>query len=100
MGVCYENVVRPLLFQMEPEEAHAMGSRLLRLAPKVPGLCSLLRAYSLVREDRPVKLFGLEFPNRVGLAAGMDKDAEFTRLVDPPSLISENRAVSLNPSRR
>lgn len=82
MGVCYENVVRPLLFRMEPEEAHATGSRLLRLAPKVPGLCSLLRAYSLVREDRPVKLFGLEFPNRVGLAAGMDKDAEFTRVVE------------------
>ena len=38
--------------------------------------------YSQVCEDRPVKLFGLEFPNRVGLAAGMDKNAEFCRAVE------------------
>ena len=39
-------------------------------------------AYSQVCEDRPVKLFGLEFPNRIGLAAGMDKNAEFCRAVE------------------
>ncbi|MGC6455398.1 MAG: quinone-dependent dihydroorotate dehydrogenase [Coraliomargaritaceae bacterium] len=82
MGVVYENLVRPLLFRMEPEQAHDMGAKVLRAMPKAPGLCPLLRAYSQFCEDRPVKLFGLEFPNRVGLAAGMDKNAEFCRAVE------------------
>ncbi|MFW6217744.1 MAG: quinone-dependent dihydroorotate dehydrogenase, partial [Verrucomicrobiota bacterium] len=44
--------------------------------------CALFRRYNQVREDHPVKLFGLEFPNRVGLAAGMDKDGEFPRAIE------------------
>jgi dihydroorotate dehydrogenase len=48
----------------------------------LPTLCRLFRAYNMVREDKPVKLFGLEFPNRVGLAAGMDKDGEFPRAIE------------------
>lgn len=82
MGVVYENLIRSLLFRMEPEQAHDMGRRALRAAPRVPGLCPLLRNFCQVREDCPVQLFGLEFPNRVGLAAGMDKDAEFPRAVE------------------
>ena len=82
MGVVYENIVRPFLFRMDPEQAHEVGGKVLRAIPRVPGLCSLLRAYSQVCEDRPVKLFGLEFPNRIGLAAGMDKNAEFCRAVE------------------
>ena len=82
MGTVYENIIRPLLFRMEPERAHHLGCHLLKTAVKVPGLCRIMRNYSLVREDRPVKLFGLEFPNRVGLAAGMDKDAEFPRAAE------------------
>ena len=82
MGIVYENLVRPLLFRMDPEQAHDMGGKVLRTLPKVPGSCALLRGYSQVCEDRPVKLFGLEFPNRVGLAAGMDKNAEFCRAVE------------------
>lgn len=82
MGLVYQNLVRPLLFRMEPEQAHNFGCRLLRAAPRIPGMCALLRYFSQVREDRPVQLFDLEFPNRVGLAAGMDKDGEFPRTVE------------------
>lgn len=82
MGKLYENIVRPLLFRMEPEQAHDRGRSMLMTMGKIPGLCPLLRAYNQVREDKPVKLFGLEFPNRVGLAAGMDKDGEFARAVE------------------
>jgi dihydroorotate dehydrogenase len=65
-------LVRPLLFSLDPEAAHdlAFGSldvaarfHLARLAlPRVP--------------DDPVEVMGLRFPNRVGLAAGLDKNAE------------------------
>ena len=82
MGFIYENIVRSVLFRMEPEQAHDRGRTALMSMGKLPTLCNLLRAYNQVREDKPVKLFGLEFPNRVGLAAGMDKDGEFCRAVE------------------
>lgn len=82
MGFIYENIVRPVLFKMEPEQAHDRGRTALMAMGSVPTLCSLLRRYNQVTEDKPVKLFGLEFPNRVGLAAGMDKDGEFPRATE------------------
>lgn len=82
MGFIYENIVRPILFRMEPEQAHDRGRTALMTLGRVPGLCPLLRSYNQVCEAKPVKLFGLEFPNRVGLAAGMDKDGEFCRAIE------------------
>lgn len=82
MGCIYENIIRPALFRMEPEQAHDRGRTLLMAMGATPTLCGLIRRYNQVREDRPVKLFGLEFPNRVGLAAGMDKDGEFARAIE------------------
>ncbi len=67
---------------MEPEEVHDRVRAILILLGKIPGLCPLLTSCNQVRENKPVKLFGLEFPNRVGLAAGMDKDGEFCRAVE------------------
>ncbi|WP_269523877.1 quinone-dependent dihydroorotate dehydrogenase [Coraliomargarita parva] len=82
MASIYENIIRPLLFRMEPEQAHDRGRTLLMTMGKVPGLCPMYRRYNQVRSDKPVRLFGLDFPNRVGLAAGMDKDGEFARAVE------------------
>jgi dihydroorotate dehydrogenase len=82
MGCIYENIIRPILFRMEPEQAHDRGRTALMTLGSMPTLCALIRSYNQVREDKPVKLFGLEFPNRVGLAAGMDKDGEFTRAIE------------------
>ena len=82
MGFIYENMVRPVLFKMEPEQAHDRGRTALMTMGALPTLCRLVRHYNLVKEDKPVKLFGLEFPNRVGLAAGMDKDGEFPRAIE------------------
>jgi len=82
MSYIYENIIRPILFKMEPEHAHDRGQALLVALNKFPALCSLLRMCNQVREDQPVRLFGLKFPNRVGLAAGMDKDGEFPRAVE------------------
>jgi len=82
MGFIYENIVRPVLFKMEPEQAHDRGRAALMSLGSLPTFCSLMRYMNQVREDKPVKLFGLEFPNRVGLAAGMDKDGEFPRAIE------------------
>ena len=55
-------LARPLLFALEPETAHRLGLHLARFSfPRLPAC--------------PVRAMGLEFPNPVGLAAGLDKDA-------------------------
>ncbi len=82
MGFVYENIVRPALFRMEPEQAHDRGRNALMALGRVPLLCRAVRAYNQVCEDKPVELFGLEFPNRIGLAAGMDKDGEFPKAIE------------------
>jgi len=58
-------LARPLLFSLDPEAAHHLALRLSRFA---------LRASV---PDRPVTVMGLHFPNPVGLAAGLDKDAAY-----------------------
>ena len=63
-------LARPLLFALDPETAHLLT---LALAD-APLRFGLLRA----RVPRcPVRAMGLEFPNPVGLAAGLDKNAEY-----------------------
>jgi dihydroorotate dehydrogenase len=73
----YESFLRPALFRMDPEAAHHLTLRLLRLSAAVPLVLPILRRmFQPERPPRPVSVFGLTFPNRVGLAAGYDKEAE------------------------
>lgn len=64
---------RPLLFQLDPETAHAASMQGLKLAHRA-GLTRLL-VKSV--KSKPVKAMGMEFPNPLGLAAGLDKHAEY-----------------------
>lgn len=66
------SLIRPILFRLDPEWAHLLTLRGIRLAHSA-GL-SILYAHPPVVD--PVELFGLRFPNRVGLAAGLDKNGE------------------------
>lgn len=66
-------LLRPLLFRLDPEHAHALTLQLIRLAGRLPPLGALLRAWFQCPQ-KPVQAFGLSFPNPVGLAAGYDKD--------------------------
>jgi dihydroorotate dehydrogenase len=66
-------LLRPLLFRLDPESAHGLSLRALQLLGALSPLAGLLRARN-TPGTRPVPLFGLTFPNRVGLAAGYDKD--------------------------
>ena len=71
------HLLRPLLFRLPPESAHAAALRLLQGAGAVPAfaraLACLLGTHNL--PAAPVHAFGLTFRNPVGLAAGYDKDA-------------------------
>ena len=66
---------RPLLFRLDPEDAHQLTLRLLSITGSTSIGRMLLRLlYSQDRQGLSVNLFGLKFPNPVGLAAGYDKD--------------------------
>ena len=77
MDFLYRQLFRPALFRMDSERAHEVGvdamAWLGRLAPLRWALEAANRLDASVY--RPVSLFGLTFPNRVGLAAGFDKNA-------------------------
>ena len=60
-------LLRPLLFSLAPETAHNLSLNALDQAAKL----GLLRQ---TLPTDPVTLMGITFPNRVGLAAGLDKD--------------------------
>ena len=64
-------LARPFLFGLDPELAHEITLRGLAAVQGTP----LTWAYCNARVDDPVEIAGLHFPNRVGLAAGLDKNA-------------------------
>jgi len=67
---------RTALFKLEPETAHAVSLAAIARAGAVPPVRAALAACFCVPDAEPVEAFGLTFPNRVGLAAGYDKDGE------------------------
>jgi len=66
-------VLRPLLFRLTPERAHALTLHALRIAGNFPPSCKILESIYQA-PAKPVTVFGLTFKNPVGLAAGYDKD--------------------------
>jgi dihydroorotate dehydrogenase len=62
---------RPFLFGIDPEAAHDLTLAMLARTQNTPLTCT----YGSARVDDPITLAGLTFPNRVGLAAGLDKNA-------------------------
>jgi dihydroorotate dehydrogenase len=81
----YKSLIRPLLFAFDPEAVHYFSFSSIKLLNKVPGFSSLSR--KLYKKNHPAlkrELFGLQFENPVGMAAGFDKEAkaykEFTNL--------------------
>ncbi len=65
-------LARPLLFTLDPETAHALVFASLDRAAKL-GIAQIVAPHL---EPSPVTVMGIEFPNRVGLAAGLDKNAQ------------------------
>src|SRR5436309_4510594 len=67
----YVRFVRSLLFSLDPETAHRLTIELLRAASHFDFALHWLRFFQ--PSSKPKKLFGLNFPNRMGLAAALDE---------------------------
>jgi dihydroorotate dehydrogenase len=63
-------LTRPFLFGLDPEAAHDLTLGSIAKLQNSPAMCLWQQA----RVDDPVTVAGLRFPNRVGLAAGLDKN--------------------------
>src|ERR1700730_17261718 len=66
-GAFYRALLRPILFSLDAETAHHIALSMLSMIPSLP-----------VSNDPPElhsSIWGMEFSNPIGLAAGMDKDA-------------------------
>jgi dihydroorotate dehydrogenase len=73
----YKTIIRPILFWFDPEKVHYFTFSIIRFVCKIPGFSSLLKSLYWVDDKRlEVEVFGLKFPNPIGLAAGFDKDAK------------------------
>jgi dihydroorotate dehydrogenase len=73
----YKFIIRPILFLFDPEKIHNFTFFCLRLASSVPGIPYLVKkSFQLKHPSLERELFGIKFPNPVGLAAGLDKNAE------------------------
>jgi dihydroorotate dehydrogenase len=68
----YQRVLRPLLFLLDSETAHDLAIQMLRRASESKLLLQQLRRFQPPPD--PVTMCGLTFPNRIGLAAGFDKN--------------------------
>lgn len=74
----YNYIVRPILFLFQPETVHHLVVGLIKLSFRLPFLKNLFKQiYSYNHPSLKREVFGLEFNNPVGLAAGFDKNAEF-----------------------
>ena len=68
----YELFVRPLLFSLDAETAHHLTIALLQTASHFDPALRVLRSFQ--PSPKPKTLFGLNFRNPIGLAAGLDKN--------------------------
>ncbi|MDA9630557.1 quinone-dependent dihydroorotate dehydrogenase [Flavobacteriaceae bacterium] len=73
----YKFLIKPILFLFDPEWVHHTVFSTLKIIHRIPGIGSLIRSLYQVKDQRlERKIFGLTFPNPIGLAAGFDKDAK------------------------
>ena len=73
----YKSIIRPFLFQLSAEKAHHFTFSLTKFFFNIPGVKSINKSLFQINSPKLEReLFGLKFPNPVGLAAGFDKDAK------------------------
>lgn len=74
----YKLILRPLVFLLKSEQAHYFTMFFLKLFCKIPGFKRFLsRLFQIKNNKLETNLFGLSFPNPVGLAAGFDKNGNW-----------------------
>lgn len=74
----YTRILLPVLFRFNAESVHYFAMSVLQFAHRIPGVPGLLRwLYTYKHPSLERTVFGLRFPNPVGLAAGFDKNGEW-----------------------
>lgn len=73
----YHLILKPILFLFNPEKAHYFTTNMLSTVLAIPGMKSIFAALFQIKDKRLERtVFGIKFPNPVGLAAGFDKEAK------------------------
>ena len=73
----YKSIIKPFFFLFQPETIHHLVFKAIKIICKIPGVSSIIKASYEVKDKKLERnLFGITFPNPVGLAAGFDKDAK------------------------
>lgn len=74
----YKSIIRPLLFKLNPEFVHDLTLKFLGVVGRFSFFRSIVRMI-FKREHQALKcnVFGIDFPNPVGLAGGMDKNGQY-----------------------
>lgn len=73
----YKALIRPLLFLLPAEKAHHFSFSSLKFLLAIPGLSLIVgKLFKLNSKSLEREIWGIKFPNPVGLAAGFDKDAK------------------------
>lgn len=73
----YKTILRPIFFLFQPETIHHIVFKIIKFFCSIQGVSPILRSTHCIDDKRLERnLFGLTFPNPVGLAAGFDKDAK------------------------
>lgn len=72
----YKLLIKPILFCFDPETAHTIAFKALGVLKQIPWLARVVKSvYAIESPYLKRTLWGIEFPNPVGLAAGFDKNA-------------------------
>ncbi|MDD4820101.1 MAG: quinone-dependent dihydroorotate dehydrogenase [Flavobacteriales bacterium] len=73
----YKHIIRPILFRFSAEKAHNMTFLGLKILQKIPFALIITKAIlGRHKKELETEVFGIKFPSPVGLAAGLDKDAQ------------------------
>lgn len=73
----YKRIILPILFRFDAETIHHTVTTLLKFALAIPGMSAMCRKLYVLEDKRLNRtVFGLTFPNPVGMAAGFDKNAD------------------------
>lgn len=76
----YKSFIQPILFRIDPEKVHYFTFSTLQKLFRLPFISRIVKKRFLVEDERLEReVFGLNFKNPVGLAAGFDKDAKLYR---------------------
>ena len=73
----YQFLLKPILFLFPAEQAHHLAMKMFEIVTSIPLIKQVAASLFQVKSKQSITLAGITFPNRVGLAAGFDKDGKY-----------------------